>query len=304
MTSGPAAHRAALDHVLAVIAAQPWSEALVLRGSMAMLAWAGAAARPPADLDFVVRPSLAVPVDPLDPYPYLPSPAAVQQWPEALDGAGAYEFWREEELETGGLRVAVPPEGLEWVIEPEEEQPPYRDLLHLLTEHPAPGVRFEPGSAELADWDYDYVFGPSTGPPSVRLLIPYEADDGHRSRVQLDFAADEELPEPPVDALVPRADGRGSTLIPAAGRELSLAWKLLWLRTDAAAEDVVRTKDLYDAVLLAEHPATRMTPCLLRRVLGQEPLDTAAVRGWRADGPLPGDPRAWTERLARVLEGW
>ncbi|WIM98247.1 nucleotidyl transferase AbiEii/AbiGii toxin family protein [Actinoplanes oblitus] len=52
-----AARRAALDHVLGVLAGGHWSRHLVLRGSVTMPAWAGAAAREPGDLDFVVIPA-------------------------------------------------------------------------------------------------------------------------------------------------------------------------------------------------------------------------------------------------------
>jgi hypothetical protein len=51
-----AARRAAMAHVLAVVAASPWAEHLVLRGSMVLRAWLGDAAREPGDLDFVVTP--------------------------------------------------------------------------------------------------------------------------------------------------------------------------------------------------------------------------------------------------------
>jgi hypothetical protein len=51
-----AAHRQALDHVLAAVAASPWSAHLVLRGSVLLRAWFGKQAREPGDLDFVVVP--------------------------------------------------------------------------------------------------------------------------------------------------------------------------------------------------------------------------------------------------------
>ncbi|MFI6977495.1 nucleotidyl transferase AbiEii/AbiGii toxin family protein [Embleya sp. NPDC050154] len=51
------ARRQAVDHVLAAVADSPWAEHLVLRGSMLLRAWYGAAAREPGDLDFVVVPA-------------------------------------------------------------------------------------------------------------------------------------------------------------------------------------------------------------------------------------------------------
>ncbi|MEU4875467.1 nucleotidyl transferase AbiEii/AbiGii toxin family protein [Streptomyces sp. NPDC021608] len=55
-TAWRAARRRALDLVLAAIAASPWVESLVLRGSVLMSGWFGEAAREPGDLDFVVVP--------------------------------------------------------------------------------------------------------------------------------------------------------------------------------------------------------------------------------------------------------
>ena len=115
------AHRAALDHVLDLILALPWSDTLVLRGSRLMRVWAGDLAREPADLDFVVLPDLSVPIDPLDPYPHVPGFDIVQQWPESADGAGRYEIWKDgdDEFDTRGTRAVVPPEGLRWDLEPD-----------------------------------------------------------------------------------------------------------------------------------------------------------------------------------------
>jgi hypothetical protein len=52
-----AGRREAINHILAVLADTPWATSLVLRGSVAMAAWIGWAAREPGDLDFVVTPS-------------------------------------------------------------------------------------------------------------------------------------------------------------------------------------------------------------------------------------------------------
>ncbi|MEU6039037.1 nucleotidyl transferase AbiEii/AbiGii toxin family protein [Actinomadura sp. NPDC047616] len=51
-----AARRRAVDHVLAAVGESPWADNLVLRGSVLLRAWYGAAAREPGDLDFVVVP--------------------------------------------------------------------------------------------------------------------------------------------------------------------------------------------------------------------------------------------------------
>ncbi|MGW3071515.1 nucleotidyl transferase AbiEii/AbiGii toxin family protein [Kitasatospora sp. NPDC001132] len=52
-----AARREALNTALSAVAASPWAEHLVLRGSVLLRAWYGEQAREPGDLDFVVRPT-------------------------------------------------------------------------------------------------------------------------------------------------------------------------------------------------------------------------------------------------------
>ncbi|SCG57103.1 Nucleotidyl transferase AbiEii toxin, Type IV TA system [Micromonospora echinaurantiaca] len=51
-----AARRAALYHLITIIADTPWRQQLVMFGSFPMTAWFGAAAREPGDIDFVVTP--------------------------------------------------------------------------------------------------------------------------------------------------------------------------------------------------------------------------------------------------------
>ncbi|MEW9531236.1 nucleotidyl transferase AbiEii/AbiGii toxin family protein [Microbispora sp. NPDC049125] len=50
------ARRSAIDHLVRVVAGSPWSENLVLRGSLLLEAWIGEQARDPGDLDWVVVP--------------------------------------------------------------------------------------------------------------------------------------------------------------------------------------------------------------------------------------------------------
>lgn len=314
------AHRAALDHVLMLVSNAPWADALVLRGSMAMLAWAGDRARRPNDLDWIVLPAAAVPIDPLHPYPYVDDLDAVQQWPEAGGGAARYELYRDEAeaFETGGRHPVTPPEGTVWITEPyDDERDASTAVYSLLADHDVTpcGVRLDVvGSTISSTWGYDYDLGP-TGGGGVRMEVPWTAEGGLEGEVQLDFALDEWMPEPPVHALVPRADDRGPTVVRTAGRELSLAWKLLWMHRDAAAENGLRGKDLFDAVLLAESPRTRLEPRLLRRVFARaggpdaDPPDEEQVRNWRvdwrafrADNPgVHGDADAWQARLARAI---
>ncbi|MFF4817503.1 nucleotidyl transferase AbiEii/AbiGii toxin family protein [Kitasatospora sp. NPDC001309] len=312
------AHRAALDHLLALVAASPLGETLVLRGSMVMPAWVGDDAREPADLDWIVPPPPLIPVDPGHPYPYVAEPATVQQWPEAADGAARYEIWAFEEFDTPGLRPVVAPEGLHWIdaAEPEAD-PPHRALLDLVREQPtaAPGLTLDPAAARLdGDWTYSEY-----DTPGIRLVIPWRADGLPPGEVRLDFARDEQLPEAPVWTAVPRGDGAAPTPVRTASRELSLAWKLLWLHADSAAEGRAKPKDLYDAVLLAEAAGSGPSPQLLHRVFRHGPgtsasattphLDTLSLPpgAWddfRAQHPwVRGAAQDWLTRLRRALTG-
>jgi hypothetical protein len=293
-------HRRALDHVLRIVAGAPCGESLVLRGSMTMLAWAGDRARPPGDLDWVVRPLAARPVDDLDPYPFVADLDPVRLWPEVAHGAGHYRIWTFEDLDTGGFKPRVPPEGLRW-LEPEDlefEVRPHSEVLDLVHDRPRmdDGLEFDPEAAQVdANWSYAYE---SDG-GGVRVTLPWR-DGDERGSVQLDFAYDEELPCPPTFAAVPRADGGPPTVVWSATRELSLAWKVRWLSADRASEGRVAGKDLYDAVLLAELDGLRL-PGRLRREIRQAIPDPDGVREWAVDWDLAGDPRDWLERLARAL---
>lgn len=316
------AHRTALDHVLAVIARSPWADALVLRGSMAMLAWVGPErAREPGDLDWIVLPPQGLAVDAADPHPYVRGFDAVQEWPEAGDGAASYELFRDEAdaFDTGGIRALVPPEGTAWIEDVHTDVPPdpASDVIALLTRLPdaGGGVRIDAAKYRLDDtWAYEEY---DSDPPmhGVRLLLPWTSDDGRGGEVQIDFARDETLPCRPEFALVPRLDGREPALVRAAGPDLSLAWKLLWLDTDSGSRERARGKDLYDAVLLAESPRTRLDPALLRRVLRRARPGTAGeltpddITRWsvdwhsfRAAHPrVHGDLDRWLARLSRAL---
>ncbi|MHA6760228.1 nucleotidyl transferase AbiEii/AbiGii toxin family protein [Streptacidiphilus sp. PAMC 29251] len=110
-----------------------------------------------------------------------------------------------------------------------------------------PGVQFDAAEAVSEDiWTYERV-------PGRRLILPWTAADLPGGIVQLDFVFNERLPVAPEPLLVPAAHGDSAALLNAATAELSLAWKLMWLLTDTYPQG----KDLYDAVLLAEHTLLR-----------------------------------------------
>jgi hypothetical protein len=112
------------------------------------------------------------------------------------------------------------------------------ERLSAGTEH----VRFDAAGAESGDIQaYD-------GVPGRSLLLPWRAEGFDRAWVRLDFAFGERIhvePERSERALSP---GWRAVPVLTASKELSLAWKIVWLLTDACAQG----KDLYDAVLLAE----------------------------------------------------
>lgn len=192
-----ATRRTALDLVLAAVAASPWADSLVLRGSMLMSAWFGPAARAPRDIDFVVVP----------------------------------DTWRIEESRT---RVM-----LDGIAEAAER---------LARERGNGLVVSASGAVSEYIWTYERV-------PGYRLVLPWMAPGLPGGQVQLDFVFHERLPVPALPTEV------AGVRIAAASRELSLAWKLMWLSCDMHPQG----KDLYDAVLLAE--SCTMPLELLERVL-------------------------------------
>ncbi|KAB1932133.1 nucleotidyl transferase AbiEii/AbiGii toxin family protein, partial [Micromonospora sp. ALFpr18c] len=233
------ARRAAMQHVLAVIAATRWRPHLVLRGSVTMAAWVGAAAREPGDLDFVVSPRTVT-----------------------SDSADARTL--------------------------------LDDIKTAIRNAPGAGLRPE-RMTEAAIWTYERADG-------RRLLIPFSAPEGH---VQIDIVFGERLPLPPEAMTLPNIDQP----VLAAPASLALAWKLLWLATDRYPQG----KDLYDAVLLAEHTTVdqALVRELLRPELGAEADTFAAetVLSWQVDWPnftdecpgVTGTADQWARRLAVAL---
>jgi hypothetical protein len=317
------AHRAVLDHVLGLVMGLPWSDSLVLRGSVLMRAWVGEKARDPADLDFVMLPDQSVPIDPLDPHPYVAGLELVRQWPEVADGAGRYEIWcdGDEEFCTGGVRAIVPPEGLYWQAEAEGGESVgeyFHDLAEQVRLRPqaSPDLLLEADRVRLDDtWTYAYG---GDGLGGFRVVIPWRVSAADGGELHVDFALDERLPDPPIWTLIPRGDGRaGPRLVQAASPELALAWKLLWLRADSATDEGPQPKDLIDAVLLAEDGRTRLSARLLRKVLGEHApargvsggylnISAPAPERWApfaAEHGVDGTAEHWLDRLSAARLG-
>lgn len=121
-------------------------------------------------------------------------------------------------------------------------------------------------------WTYDRV-------PGRRLVLPWSAEGCPDGTVQLDFVFGEELPEvaEPSEFWF---GGSVPTTVRAASPELSLAWKVLWLLSDMYPQ----SKDLYDAVLLAE--AVRLPYELLRAAVASAGWTQAEIAGGLTSGGL------------------
>ncbi|MCO8277738.1 nucleotidyl transferase AbiEii/AbiGii toxin family protein [Actinoplanes sp. TRM 88003] len=291
-------HRSVIDHILAVVADSPLADALVLRGSVTMLAWAGPQAREPADLDWIVRPVAVQPQDRWWPYPYVDGLHRVRTAPETVHRRPRDELWAEQDFDAEGHRPVLPPEGLHWLRADDiDAGRPHDELLELLELHPQTpdGIRLD-----LEEVTFDAAFGDAYDTEyegaGCRALVPFDG-----GTIQLDFAYDEKLHAPAVLTAIPRADGPPTALW-TASPELSLAWKLQWLATDQNTHGTSDGKDLYDAVLLAERPGLQLSPAL-RRMPGIADLTPATIRTWTiTNHPSIPHPATWLDRLARALE--
>ncbi|SDY25769.1 Nucleotidyl transferase AbiEii toxin, Type IV TA system [Lysobacter sp. yr284] len=148
-----------------------------------------------------------------------------------------------------GERARAPGD-IDWVVLPDTLKPTdeqargmLQALAGLLTERETIGpVRIHCDRVGHDDiWTYERAEG-------RRMTIVWSLDDLPEGQVQFDFVFCERLPQPPVPVEIPLTEGEPVSLLGVTA-ELSLAWKLVWLQTDMWPQG----KDLYDAVLLAEH---------------------------------------------------
>jgi predicted nucleotidyltransferase component of viral defense system len=246
------AQRRVMDRLLRAIAASPWREHLVLRGSALMKAWVGEAARNPGDLDFTVTPHAKLISEP---------------WATGLFA--------------GMMRLIAPDDRFEKDVE-------------ILVDHVA--------TDDI--WTYDRA-------PGKRVVYPWRAEGLPSGAVQIDVVFGEQITPPPTRTLIPAVNGVGGSELLAASREQSLAWKILWLETDAYPQG----KDLYDAVLLGERISTLSRQLVLDTLRtspdyrpSDVPLEDLTLR-WQVDWDnfklehpdVPGDAGAWKSRLQRAL---
>ncbi|MFE6550606.1 nucleotidyl transferase AbiEii/AbiGii toxin family protein [Streptomyces sp. NPDC057746] len=179
--------------------------------------------------------------------------------------------------EPGDLDFVVAPAS--WRIEEERTDAMLEGVARAAERaalHGAGVVRIDAEEAVSDDiWTYDRV-------PGRRLVLPWSSDGLPGGVVQLDFVFNEYLPVDPEPVLLPSASGDPQAVLSAATAELSLAWKLMWLVSDMHPQG----KDLYDAVLLAEH--TPLRDELLRHVFLDAGPDGCRPVGLREIAGLKG----------------
>lgn len=201
--------------------------------------------------------------------------------------------------------TARPPKDLDFVVVPETLSISDRRAVELLesvatavTSRACEGVELRRDEvAQDQIWTYDRV-------PGTRLVFRWTAPGMPWGATQVDFVFGERLPVPHQMLDVAITPERHAEL-QVAPKDLSLAWKLLWLHSDIHP----RGKDLYDAMLLAE--ATPLPLPLLQTVFDiadskLPPLEDLISFGndfeWvgfeQQDESTVG---AWKQRLARAL---
>ncbi|NML54608.1 nucleotidyl transferase AbiEii/AbiGii toxin family protein [Streptomyces sp. R302] len=182
--------------------------------------------------------------------------------------------------------AARPPKDIDFVVVPETwriEEPRTRTMLDDIGRSAGRLARAldldlvidDAGAVTEYIWTYERV-------PGHRLVLPWSAPGLPGGQVQLDFVFHERLPTPP------RPTEVAGVQVRAADRELSLAWKLLWLSCDMHPQ----AKDLYDAVLLAES-------CTLPLPLLETVLKEADE--WPLDIGVPFGPAVF-EQAAREVD--
>jgi hypothetical protein len=141
------------------------------------------------------------------------------------------------------------PGDIDWVCQPQNihtDHPLATEILYgliqLVSDQPQIGTAIidTDNIAISKIWAYERADG-------QRLVFPWKATGLPPGELQMDMVFGEELPIDPILVDIPSPTGVNRTVW-AAGKELSLAWKILWLETDCYPQG----KDLYDAALLAE----------------------------------------------------
>lgn len=224
--------------------------------------------------------------------------------------------WRERLVLRGSVLSQVylgeharVPGDIDWVVRSDDIEAGSAEAAAMLDDLIARMAAQSKGAAVrlCVDWVTRSDLGDYESTQGRRLGVEWRLDGSVEGELQLDFAFGEALPEPPVPVRIALSDGSHISLL-GVSAELSLAWKLLWLRTDAKP----RSEDLYDATLLAE--SARVSEELWQRVwrahadsAGRPPasLSDITIRwvdmGLARCPDLDGDVEAWVRRLRTAL---
>jgi hypothetical protein len=206
--------------------------------------------------------------------------------------------------------VAREPGDIDWIFRPQEieldnplSKQLFDELIEMVSEHPRAGnTVIEVAKISVTDiWTYERAAG-------RRIVFPWKVEGLPAGDLQVDVVFGEELFAAPIQTLIPSSEGNG-VLVWSADRELSLAWKLLWLETDMYPQG----KDLYDATLLAEQ--TKLPFDLLHQVFRSS--DWHSVNRLQPDFPVQwsvdwdnfkleypwveGEAKDWQNRLVLAL---
>ncbi len=193
--------------------------------------------------------------------------------------------------------LAREPGDIDWVFRPYDinvnsdlSQELFSGLIEMVSKHPQVGnAIIEVDKIAITDiWTYERASG-------RRIIFPWKTDDFPSGDLHMDVVFNEELLSDPIQVYIPSSIGE-SRLVWAASKELSLAWKLLWLETDTYPQG----KDLYDATLLAEQ--TSLSFDILYQVLqsSEDWKSQAALKtdfSWKSGFP-------WTESEYSAYLDW
>lgn len=195
--------------------------------------------------------------------PYLDDPKLHNRWIQTrrrvvhhILGLVNGSKWREHLVLRGSLVLkawlgekAREPGDIDWIFRPADvgiDDPAaidlFEDLVKMVVHDPQAGEAVIDINGIATDdiWTYDRA-------PGKRVVIPWRVEGLLPGSIQVDVVFKEELLTKPVQVDIPTF-GSESQLVWAADKDISLAWKLLWLENDIHRQG----KDLYDAALLSE----------------------------------------------------
>lgn len=230
--------------------------------------------------------------------PLFNDPALRAKWNEARSEVVCHlvkmvsaSRWQESLVLRGSLLLkawlgdaAREPGDIDWVFRPmqaaidgPESAALFAELRAMASKFPATkSAKIDAGKIAVDDiWTYERASG-------RRIVFPWTAAGLPPGQAQMDVVFGEDLFTDPVLTQIPLL-GADSAIVWSATKEMSLAWKLLWLETDSYPQG----KDFYDAVLLAEQTTPSLPIDLLERVL--------LAGDWRPELPLRADfPLHWS----------